>query len=599
MSGGPKLESRKGPAMNARTSFDSDRRRFLAGGAALAGSAMSGCCSFPTQTIAGVCSPSPAPFLAGPEVVRAWAGPQRYFDAHTHFFNAADVPVEQFLVQSVAHSIQDERIRRLVIALAPVAAALAHLAPTPRAEMTVLCSAGADRRLTADAAASGLDAAIEARRRDTADALYDEIARRSSEIPAIVDGAVVRTRGARPDSQLLRSAPSGFSRDFVRESLSLGSSVRDEATQKIQPYSLRTLRLEEVQLAQIRNALQFVGFMLSPRHHNLRTYIQRFAEGSPDTPISGCFAAMVDFNYWLDCPAKASNMRDQVLLHEQMALQSRGFLLPVVGYNPWVDIVEKDASLETVKWAVQEHGCVGVKIYPPMGYYPYGNDGHPLPGSSAPRPDLKLLDQKLARLYETCEDLGVPVMAHDNQSNGRDAASDDLAAATGWIRADQALEKVRKLYVNAGHFGGALDHDGPEGDWTLRFVRLMQSATKLKLYGDLGFWDELITSERARMRLRELVRMPVGAGATVADRTMYGSDWLMLSQTPGWESYADGIAAVLRSDGGGSLVRRVMGANVLECYGLTEASGRQNLARLQAYCSAPGRTLPGWMRPAP
>ena len=219
-SSGPKLESGKGPAMDARTSGTTDRRRFLVGGAALAGSALSGCCIVPTQTIAGICSPSPRPFLAGPEVERAWAGPQRYFDAHTHFFNAADVPVEQFLAQSVAHSIQDERVRRLVIALAPIAAALAHLAPTPQAEMAMLC--GEDRRLTADAKSSGLDAAIEARRRDTADALYDEIARRPGEIPAIVDGAVARTRGAQPDSRLLRSAPSGFSRNFVRESVSLG-----------------------------------------------------------------------------------------------------------------------------------------------------------------------------------------------------------------------------------------------------------------------------------------------------------------------------------------------------------------------------------------
>ncbi len=586
--------------MNLDMQGELDRRRFLFGGAALAGSAVAGCCVVPPQTLAGICPTQPEPFLAGPEVRRAWAGSERYFDAHTHFFNAADVPVEQFLAKSVAHSIQDERVRQLVLALAPVAAALAHLAPTPQAEMTALCEATGGQRSAAISGASGLDATIEARRQQTADALYEEM-RRSPVIPAIVDGAVDRTRRLRPDSPLLRRSPSGFSREFVRDSLSLGASSRDATTQRLQPYSLRTLRLEEVQLAQIRNALQFVGFMLSPRHHNLRTFIQRFAEGSPDTPLSGCFAAMVDFNYWLDCPARASNMRDQVLVHEQMALLSGGFLMPIVGYNPWVDIVKNDASIETVKWAVLEHGCVGVKIYPPMGYYPYGNEGHLLAGSSEKRPDLKLLDLKLARLYATCEELDVPVMAHDNESNGRDAASDRLAAVTGWTWADRQLLNLTTLRVNAGHFGGARVHgEGPDGDWTLGFIHLMQSSERLRLYGDLGFWDELVTDPEVQGRLGNFMSIPLTGAATVADRTLYGSDWLMLSQIPGWEGYADGVAKVLKSfDRDGSIARRVLGDNVMECYGLNAGAGRKNLDRMQTYFSKPGRMLPGWMRPTP
>ena len=47
---------------------------------------------------------------------------------------------------------------------------------------------------------------------------------------------------------------------------------------------------------------------------------------------------MVDFNYWLDCPAKASQMEDQVRIHEQLSVLSRGFFLPAIAYSPWVDI---------------------------------------------------------------------------------------------------------------------------------------------------------------------------------------------------------------------------------------------------------------------
>lgn len=199
------------------------------------------------------------------------------------------------------------------------------------------------------------------------------------------------------------------------------------------------------------------------------------------------------------------------------------------------------------------------------------------------------------------EELDIPVMAHDNQSNGRDAASDRLAAVTGWNWADRQLSNLTTLRVNAGHFGGARVHgDGADGDRTLGFIRLMQSSERLRLYGDFGFWDERVTEPEVQARLRDFMSIRLDGATTVADRTLYGSDWLMLSQTPGWEGYADGIARVLKSyDRDGSIARRVLGDNVLECYGLKAGSGRKNLDRMLTYCSKPGRTLPGWMQPTP
>ena len=110
-----------------------------------------------------------------------------------------------------------------------------------------------------------------------------------------------------------------------------------------------------------------------------------------------------------------------------------------------------------------------------------------------------------------------------------------------------------------------------------------------------SYWDELLDSQAARDRLRKDLQLPVGQG-TVADRAMYGSDWLMLSQVPGWEAYADGIAKVIRDyDSSGLLAQKVLGGNVLQCYGLAKNSTRQNLQRVKAYYSQPGRSLPGWM----
>ena len=572
------------------------RRSFILSGASLAGMAAAGCCTVPsTHKISGSCSPQSTPFLAGPEVLKAWAGRDRFFDAHTHFFNAQDVPVAGFLKKSVAHSIKSDQQRRLLIALAPVAESLAYLAPTPELEHRDLCNRVNKASLTLQAQSADLDAEIGRRRDDTAKELYQRILKEGVEIPQLFNEAAVRAKSR--DINALRNQTSTFSEEFVREALRDGGSKRNDVGAFV-PSTKSTMTTEEAEALSLKGVLQFVGFMLAPRHHNLRTYIRQFAENSPSLPLSGCFAAMVDFNYWLDCPAKASHLLDQVQLHEQLSTLSRGFLLPLVPYNPWVDIKEHNASLDLVEKAVKYHGCVGVKIYPPMGFYPYGNTGNPIQSSEA-RPDLAALDKKLRNLFELCDGFGVPVMAHANESNGRDSAHDGLAGPSGWFALHDQVDSLKALHVNAGHFGG--DDVRPSGDWTEEFVRLMSKPDRLKAYADLGYWEKLIDNEASQDDLGRLLKTALTTGGTVEDRVMYGSDWLMLSKEPGWQSYGDGVARVIRNyDPSGQIAAKVLGGNVLECYGLTADSNRGEFGggtfeRLKEFHAKNGTGL-GWVK---
>ena len=581
--------------------IDRQRRTLVLGGAALAGAAMSGCCTVPAPQLPAGCAPDVAPFLGGPEVAAAWRRSERYFDAHTHFFNAADVPVRGFLAKSVAHSIEDPTVRDLMIALAPIAEWVGKgFAPSVTTEMQSLrsrCDAGSKSTRAALARTVDLDQEIEDRSRNAAEELFKEIGKRDRRIEDLVNREFPAATSAGVRAPEAGTAPA-FSQAFIEQAFRNGAGQSPKITGVEPPLIGPDAKARQIRQAQIQNLFQFVGYMLSPRHHNLRSYIKKFANGSPATPLSGCFAAMVDFNYWLGRPSLASHMRDQVLIHEQLSLLSGGFMLPIVGYNPWVDIKESDASLATVKWAVLEHGCVGVKIYPPMGFYPYGNDGNPLAGSTEQRPDLRRLDQQLARLYALCEELDVPVMAHASESLGRDSAHDKLPGVKGWHAVNDQLKNLKTLYVNAGHFGGATNRELGDAEWTDDFAALMGSAERLKVYADLGFWDELTRSQAARDRLQRALKKTVGADQAVADRTMYGSDWLMLSQSPGWESYADGVASVLRNfDPTGSIAKRVLGRNALDCYGLAEGSGRGNLRRTRDRAADGRAPLPGWMLP--
>lgn len=576
----------------AASTVNSTRRALVLGGPVMAGLSAAGCCTIPpTPQISGACSRKNA-FLAGPEVQAAWTKKERFFDAHTHFFNAQDVPVAGFLKKSVAHSIPSERVRKLVIALAPIAEALANLAPTPKAEYDDLCKSDGGALKSLKAQSDDLDRAVEERQDGTAVELYKRILRDSPEISQLFNDAAATAKSRNPNA--LRGRTTTFSQELVREALRDGGGLRD-ADNKFVPSSVEGMSAEEVEASSLMNALQFVGFMLSPRHHNLRTYIRKYAENSPDLPLSGCFAAMVDFNYWLDCPAKASHMQDQVLLHEQLALLSGGFMLPLVAYNPWVDIQEDDASIKLVKRAVESHGCVGVKMYPPMGFYPYGNVGNPL-NSSEPRPDLALLDKKLLALYELCDDLGVPVMAHANESNGRDNEHDKLAGAKGWTALrDKVPQSLKNLRVNAGHFGG--DSVKTTGDWTDDFVRLMSERGALKVYGDLGYWEKLLTSRPVKDNLKALLATKLETSGIAADRVMYGSDWLMLSQVPGWEAYGNQMARVLQEIApSADAFSRVMGGNAQECFGLAKSADGKALNRLRQYYESNGMAAgPGWL----
>jgi predicted TIM-barrel fold metal-dependent hydrolase len=262
-------------------------------------------------------------------------------------------------------------------------------------------------------------------------------------------------------------------------------------------------------------------------------------------------------------------MLDQVRLHEQLVRLSGGFLLPVVGYNPATDLRENGAAIAVVNEAITKHGCIGVKIYPPNGYLPFGNKSGkcPVPRNLPPWWDGKKLDDRLKALYELCDRLGVPVMAHANESMGEDDDHDRLAGACGWrelaSRQDVALTS---LTVNAGHFGG----DGSTNkDWTEQFTALMGTGPRLKLFADLGYWSDLESSEAARQRLRSALNRTLPDGTRVLDRVMYGSDWLMMSQVEGYQRFPATVLRLLRDMGLPSQdVANVMGRNALACFKL-------------------------------
>jgi predicted TIM-barrel fold metal-dependent hydrolase len=309
--------------------------------------------------------------------------------------------------------------------------------------------------------------------------------------------------------------------------------------------------------------------MLSSRHQNLKTYQDAFSENENSIGVRRVLASLVDFDRWLDCPPRSAH-EDQLKLHALLSRMSGYHMLPLISYNPWSDVAEDGKGLALVEDAVRNYGAVGVKIYPPNGFLPWANAATKIPKA----PDGAEIDRVLQKFWRTCQDLQVPVLAHAGPSMGKDALHSKLSGPAGWKSLLSApwWPGAERPRIVLGHFGGDSGDAGID-DWTLQFATLMKEPYGRNVYADLGYWEKLRCPmvspgecEKAQARLAAVLSIDIGGGEVVADRVMYGSDWLMLSKEKNWPSYAQQLHASLRSFAP-QFVERAFGTNAERCFG--------------------------------
>jgi len=546
-----------------------DSLKFLGAAATLG---VAGCCSPPSRPVGQMCAPSGRTPLAPIRVANA--APKPAFDTHTHLFNASDLHVEGALSKMIGHGFESP-YRELLQAAVPILGAIAdEFAIGAGDEMDELCRIAAggavDRESHRNELAQRLSRVLPG---STFEQRYDQAVQ--SQIRTFGLGAApARPMNFRDPDRILDV----FKDKGRRGSGGLGLMAKGRAmTSRPHPDGI----------------VAFVFYyLLSPRHHNLLEFGEAYSSEANAYGLDACFAATVDFDHWLCCERTPSSIRDQILVHEQLAVLSGGYVLPLACYNPWTDILDKDASLRNVEWAVEQHGCVGVKIYPPLGFYPYGNADLPFP-SGQKRPSGNALDEKLGAFYKRCIELDVPVMAHGSHSMGRDSYHDVLGGPVGW---DRALAAFPGLRVNISHFGSD-DEEPPlkPNGWTKAFIALMEKHPRAKLYGDLGFLPSLFVKDsRIGKDIAERLQNPV-AGGTVADRIMYGTDWSMISALDDWPAYAREMSRYLARAGGDASLAKFYGVNAANCFGIAKDSGK-NRGRLEAFYKRWNVATPAWMQ---
>jgi predicted TIM-barrel fold metal-dependent hydrolase len=492
--------------------------------------------------------------LAPPSnAVRAASGRGPVIDAHAHFFNASDVPVRGFLEECLGHRAP-AAARLLIKALAHLADRLAERAPTAAQELEEL-------NAIAGANLAAAQTRFEAERRATAARVADAV--RGSEFERRYRQLKRRSPG--PAAQRSGS----LSPDEI---LGIVDTVEDPTAVQLSAAELDF----DGEIAD--GMLGFLNYMLSYRWVNLQSYMKAFTVGPNAFGIDAVVGALIDFDYWLDCPPRSAH-DDQLSVHQRLyELHVRRddsgtvpYFYPVVAYNPWTDINQKGAGLARVVHACTKGNFVGVKIYPPSGFRPAGNATIPAETCKS-RPNLKELDSTLAAFFSTCADLQIPVIAHAARSNGRDDAHDEFGGPDGWsMLLSHFASASRTPIVSFGHFGGA-------SAWTAEFAALVASHPSMSLYADLGYWEELMCSgpspkcTAALDLLKDALKVSVGtAGETLASRTMFATDWLMLSQVKRWATYPAGLQDSLGQILGSSSpdVAKILGGNAKKCFKLS------------------------------
>lgn len=534
-------------------------------------------------------------------------------DAHCHVFNGTDLQVEEFLARIAVR--QGGALGFAARAIGDVLEKLAwQYAPTGDVELRGLAElASALQTCTPD----GYSGRVAALKEDGYQRGRDQLrlaAQRSDAMSSLRNKRSLGPLSVAPNSvdaarlealsiiEQLPATAAGFKAQRA------DARLRGFETFSGQPKSLATFSVQGL----INFVLQNFQYRYVSVHDYLETY-NRPGERVVDLMLP----SMVDYDFWLKKgdPTRTP-LSTQVKVMRQLAILTGGRVHGFVPFDPLrqvaheLDPVQGD-SLTLVRKAVMEDGCVGVKLYPPMGFAALGNaekDGQGfwkqnwLP-SWADRNDLgSRLDRAMRALFTWCQAEQVPVMAHTSASNGPSDAFEQLTDARYW---ELALAEFPRLRVNFGHFGGST----PVAAGLARaqaFSELMHDdagRAGTMAFADAGYFVEVMSREPdLQTVVRRLYEDTSGkGGAALVNRFIYGTDWEMTLTEGPVDSYLGGFEALfadmesqplMKAQGHTDLAKRFFGWNAARWVGLF--AGEATRARLDRFYEGNSVAKPDW-----
>ena len=165
----------------------------------------------------------------------------------------------------------------------------------------------------------------------------------------------------------------------------------------------------------------------------------------------------------------------------------------------------------------------GIKLYPPMGFDPWPDDG-------AER-------EKAEILYSFCEKKKIPIITHCDDGGFRVLTLEDSLRQTSPSRYRPVLEKYPGLLIDFAHMGNQYSMPlrmTPVTEWRDQIFSLM--AEYPGVYADISFNG--VSPGYYKTLLAALAALPDDRRTTAESRIMFGSDFMVnLLKVPSYLDY--------------------------------------------------------------
>ncbi len=469
--------------------------------------------------------------------------PDVSIDIHAHIFNATDIPIPGFLDQVFLRSpetpVGENFAPRALIRLVTEILLLA------------VSTAGEERdRLPQPAKSTA--ALIAQDKANVAQGIRNYAAGGQAALRASsVRSSVEVSEDAQLLGELNRLANRGVFLQRSRSDLGLAvaDAVFDEPAMPVA--ALRSAGGgDDPSLAQ---TLRWAALLTRDRRDILDTLIGFYGlnAGEQDGEVRGISAfspSLVDFEYWFTerAQTRLSSQQDQLDVMSRLALlERRTVLLNFAPFCPLRAAVDGDSVHRHIRNAIFRQGFVGVKIYPPMGFKPIGNSSNQGLMGGFRKASGTAIDRELRKMYRWCNDNGVPIKSHGNNSLAAGECTGQNAAPDLWAR---VLQDYGDLRINIAHFGGfeeltPTDECTDPPPYEERAAELISAYPNA--YVDLGYWSEITGTNRPGTAVLNRVRALVEKNSALAERIMYGSDYTMIGRERQHNAYLRDVAAAI------------------------------------------------------
>lgn len=378
-------------------------------------------------------------------------------------------------------------------------------------------------------------------------------------------------------------------------------------------------------------------FALFTRYrHDLAEQLARDHASQPGTRFQAALIcpALIDYDFWLGEYVDRSPLPAQVTVMGRLARRRTGPAVHgYVGFDPLRQVAFESGTfrayepLALVRKAIREEGFLGVKLYSPMGYRPFGNSDRcqtypdiasikkvlagtgtdPQTAGCSPRPADgsrvlgERLDAAMSRLFDTCVREDAVILAHTNDSNSAGENYSKRADPGYWL---EVFRRWPALRVGLAHFGSFSAESvarppgatGEAATWEWTVGRFLQAHPSAPVYADISYLVEIVGQSAADgAKYARTFGNWVRQFDPECRHLMFGTDWTMLGLDPAYEGYTDRVYRYFQSVLGfsGPMLDRLFGENAAAFLGLRENDGvRKRLLAFYQRHGVPAARLP-------